>query len=444
MKCEEMRLTERKKRTHEEFVASIHEKMGDKYTILSNFIDYRTKILVKCNICQYEWEVRPDVLLRGACPGCSKIKRSKSEDTFRKEIFEIHGKKYDLIGKYLNYQTRVLMKCKECGKEWFVLPSNLISKKSGCPECSKKITSETHKIVHDEFIKELEMKISNKYTLLTQYVDSRTKVLVRCNVDGYEWLTLPGSLYKGICPKCGNKVRRTNEMFIDEVVQKYGDEYTVMSEFASARQKVKMRHNICGHEWGITPDKFLKQNRKCPRCFGNTLKGQEEFEGEVLQKYKDRYTVLGKYINSQTHLLVRCNRCENEWLITPDNLLRGYGCPACNVSKGEDKIKQSLSERNIQFKFQYTFKDLYGDYGKPLRFDFAIFENNELKCLIEYDGKLHYELGGIQTQEKFDLQKSYDEKKDRYCEENEIPLFRIPYWDEDNIPNIIGEILDNK
>lgn len=425
------------------FIKQVRDKFGDRYSILSSYINSRTKILVRCNICQHEWEVRPDVVMRGVCPGCNKLKRSKSQETFKEDIIKTHGDKYTLLGQCLNYSTKVLIKCNKCGYEWMVLPSNLIGRKSGCPECMKKVVSETKKLTHDDFIKELELKAPNRYTLLTQYIDSVTKISVRCNIDRYEWITLPGNLYKGVCTQCGKKVRRTNEMFVDEVKEKYGDEYAVLGEFISARRKVRIKHNTCGTEWDITPDKFLNQNRKCPKCYGHFLKGHQQFENDINTKYGDRYSILGEYVNSKTHLLVRCNRCNIEWMITPDNLLRGYGCPACNVSKGEDKIKEFLNKENIKFKFQYTFKDLYGEYGKPLRFDFAIFQNNKLKCLIEYDGKLHYELGGIQTQEKFDLQKSYDEKKNRYCENNNIQLYRIPYWDEDNIPNILEGIFKN-
>ncbi|MDF2884241.1 MAG: hypothetical protein K0R54_4808 [Clostridiaceae bacterium] len=40
---------------------------------------------------------------------------------------------------------------------------------------------------------------------------------MKCNIDEYEWEVEPYSLLRGTCPKCGNKVKRTNDMFIDEV-----------------------------------------------------------------------------------------------------------------------------------------------------------------------------------------------------------------------------------
>jgi len=425
-----------------EFSKKIEGLFGNRYTILGNYINSKTKILVRCNICHYEWEIIPYSLYKGPCPNCNKINRKKSKDDFLKELQNTHGKKYSLVGKYKAYSKKVLMECNTCGNKWEVLPGNLIGKKSGCPECSKKMVAESTRLTHKEFLEKLNKVQPNRYTLLTKYKNAKTKVLVKCNKDEYEWETLPGNLYKGICPECGNKAKRTNEIFINEVKDKYGDEYTPLSKFITARKKVKMKHSVCGHVWEITPDKFLMQDRKCPMCYGNNLKTQAQFINEVNDKHGDMYEILGEYINSKTHVLVRCNTCANEWLVTPDNLLRGYGCPACNFSKGEIEIQNYLQGKNIDYEIQYIFDDLIGNY-QPLRFDFAIIKNDELQLLIEYDGLQHYERAGYVTKDKFKIQQEYDLKKDKYCKENKIPLYRIPYWNEEHIPEIIENILKN-
>src|SRR5690554_7766054 len=46
------------------------------------------------------------------------------------------------------------------------------------------------------------------------------------------------------------------------------------------------------------------------------------------------------------------------------------------------------------FEIEYDkFPDLVSDFGNPLRFDFAVFEDNKktkIKMLIEYDGQQHF------------------------------------------------------
>lgn len=64
-----------------------------------------------------------------------------------------------------------------------------------------------------------------------------------------------------------------------------------------------------------------------------------------------------------------------------------------------------------------------------LRFDFAIFKNDELKCLIEFQGEQHiYSSNGFYSE---DLIK-HDEMKKEYCQKNDIPLYFLYYKEKQN------------
>ena len=72
------------------------------------------------------------------------------------------------------------------------------------------------------------------------------------------------------------------------------------------------------------------------------------------------------------------------------------------------------------------------DFNILSPFDCAIFNQETLLCLIEYDGEQHFKpiefFGG---EEAFQKQQERDQKKDEWCKENNIPLLRIPYTDYD-------------
>lgn len=56
------------------------------------------------------------------------------------------------------------------------------------------------------------------------------------------------------------------------------------------------------------------------------------------------------------------------------------------ASAGERKIHEYLTYGNLPFEEEYTFEDLVAPNGKHLRFDFAVFtDDDELDCLIEYN-----------------------------------------------------------
>lgn len=103
------------------------------------------------------------------------------------------------------------------------------------------------------------------------------------------------------------------------------------------------------------------------------------------------------------------------------------------MSRGEIKVKEILENAGLIFEQQYEFPDLASSSGKPLRFDFAVFDDDgELDFLIEYNGEQHYTaVNAYGGGKKLAQQKYNDTLKLRYCARKRIPLVIIPYYDYD-------------
>jgi hypothetical protein len=105
------------------------------------------------------------------------------------------------------------------------------------------------------------------------------------------------------------------------------------------------------------------------------------------------------------------------------------------ASRGEIKIHEILENAGLNFMEEYSFPDLVSSSGRPLRFDFAVLDDNgNLEFLIEYQGIQHYEAkskfggySGLRKQQYNDLQKR------EYCRKHNIILIAIPYIDEGRI-----------
>ena len=55
------------------------------------------------------------------------------------------------------------------------------------------------------------------------------------------------------------------------------------------------------------------------------------------------------------------------------------------ASRGEIKIEEILRQAELPFKMEYIFPDLRSPNGRPLRFDFVIFDDDGLiDFIIEY------------------------------------------------------------
>lgn len=100
-------------------------------------------------------------------------------------------------------------------------------------------------------------------------------------------------------------------------------------------------------------------------------------------------------------------------------------------SLGEEKIRKNLELLNINFIQEHIFNDLVSNNnGKP-RFDFYLPDYN---CCIEYDGIQHFiESHWNNIHNSLKERQQRDNLKTRYCQDNNIKLIRIPYWDYNKI-----------
>ena len=90
-------------------------------------------------------------------------------------------------------------------------------------------------------------------------------------------------------------------------------------------------------------------------------------------------------------------------------------------SNEETIVKEILNELNILFEKEYMVEiDGFNHY-----FDFAIFINNDI-VLIEMDGIFH--IKNICGKERLERSIKEEQKKNDYCFNNNIKLFRIPYF----------------
>ena len=125
-----------------------------------------------------------------------------------------------------------------------------------------------------------------------------------------------------------------------------------------------------------------------------------------------------------------CTKCGRRNVIIFGDYLRNGDTKSCGCinSVNESKICQMLNHLNIKYKQQQKFNDLSSTGGRAcdvLPFDIAVYNNDILLYLIEYDGIQHFERGHFN--DTFDITHQNDLLKNKYCFDHNIPLIRIPY-----------------
>lgn len=105
------------------------------------------------------------------------------------------------------------------------------------------------------------------------------------------------------------------------------------------------------------------------------------------------------------------------------------------ASRGEIKIEEILKEAELTFTMEYVFPELRSPNGRPLRFDFVVFDDDgKIDFIIEYQGKQHYEASSKFGGKRGLYQQQYnDNQKRRFCALHDFNLIEIPYTEENLI-----------
>ena len=236
----------------------------------------------------------------------------------------------------------------------------------------------------DKFKEEIYNLTRNEYKLISRYKGTNINVTFLHEKCQNTFDMTPHNFLSGQrCPICANisrrsKITKTNDQYIEDVRKLFGDEYTILGNYTKARDKILVKHNICGHLFNITAYKMLL--------------------------YKNP-----------------CHYCE-----TPTN--------------GEQRIINYLDKVMFgKYNYQKSFNDLLGVKGGKLSYDFYIPQYN---LLIEYQGEYHDGNVSIQTEEQLKIQKEHDRRKREYANSHGIDLLEIWYYDFDNIEKILKEKLN--
>lgn len=308
----------------------------------------------------------------------------------------------------------------------------------------------------EQFILEANNVHNNFYDYSkTNYINRNCKVIVICPTHG-NFFQRPADHLRGSgCPKCRRlelslSRRNDKEDFITKSKTKYGEGFDYSKViYINNKTEVELICNKHG-PFFVRPDIHLFSKSGCPKCKGEKTsnrcrKSKEQFIKDAIKIHGNQYDY-GKVNYIRNHFKVEIT-CKNHgsFYQTPNcHTIQKQGCPFCNKSKGETKIKNFLDSKQTKYITQKTFGDCRNNKSNKLyQFDFYI---PSLNLLIEFDGKQHYQKGGqfgskVIDEETFKDIVNRDRVKSNYAKSKNINLVRIKYTDFDKIENILEKLL---
>lgn len=293
----------------------------------------------------------------------------------------------------------------------------------------------------EEFERELSNTLGDTYKVLGNYINNHTKVEMYHSICNNTFLKLPKDALRGSgCPFCyGIKPALYNEQWVKEntpLPYHYINGFTTMSE------KCNFYCDNCKEIFQQSPRRLILDRIFGCNCSPNKKKTHDDFLQELGEDCLDEYMIIDEYINYNIKIHMRHKTCNTVFQITPDKFISRYNkkyCPVCyyKKSKGEVAISTYLTKNNISYETNFSFNDL-----PRKRFDFYLPKYN---ACIEYDGEQHFRAVDYFGGEKgfIDAQRR-DKEKNKYCIQNNIQLFRIPFVDLEHIEHILQGILVNR
>jgi superfamily II DNA or RNA helicase len=193
-----------------------------------------------------------------------------------------------------------------------------------------------------------------------EYVSIDTEIIIKCSEHG-EFRQSPYYHLKGKgCRKCSSfesakKRSKTKEQIVKEFTAKHGDRYNYSKvDYQGAHKKVIIICNDHG-EFSLTPSHHLR-GVGCAKCKGVKKLEQAAVIARFKEVWGNRYDyTLVDYFNNRKEIIIKCSD-HGVFQKSPDNHLRGQGCPECGRINTGNLLRKSNAQIILDFIAKHGYK----------------------------------------------------------------------------------------
>ena len=277
-----------------------------------------------------------------------------------------------------------------------------------------------------EFIEKANLTHNNLYDYsISEYTGTSNHIDIICKIHGCFKQSAYSHMNGQGCPYC-----KKNRIIVEDLLNKYRKIHNNKYDYSKVKY-TGCSENIeimCPIHGTFFQKAIYHQKHGCPKCGNVYRKNTTDFMSEAKIIHNGKYNYdKSIYVNNKTKLLIECVK-HGYFTQSPNSHLKGRGCPICKESTGEKIIRNYLQENKIVYEPQYKINNFLFDFYLP-----------EYNLIVEYDGIQHFQpisiFGG---EEQYQKQIIVDNKKNELCLLSRIKLLRIPYYEKNNIQNIIG------
>ena len=356
-----------KKKTTDRFIKEMQE-YNPHIEIIGKYQTALKPIRVRCKICGYEWNSKPNSLLRGTgCTNCVKKQTSFMEQfmliAFRTALSDslVLERNTDAIGLELDIYIPSLHLAIEPGS-WLYHESKV----SGI-DADKRKKCSLHKIrlitIYDTYPPNTEPPFKKDCYVyegfLNEYGFERIINLTQEIMEDYkigyadlDWKKIADEAYLA----CHYNA---HENFCKKLLERYPN-IEVLEQYKGSNIPILVNNKACCHSaWKARPYTLLK-GIGCPECArisnaSSRTRTHEQFMQKLIT-VNPNILVLSDYKKSTQRIKVQCKVCGHLWNPYAYTLLDGRGCPHCGAVQAAKKRNNSLAVKTTE----QFIKELHG------------------------------------------------------------------------------------
>ena len=463
------------------------EVVGDEFTFLDEYKGAAKKHRIRHNPCGVVFEVSPAAFF-------SRPVHAKCPEEFRERVRSLVGDEYVFQADYKGNSVPLPVLHIECGRTFGIRPKEfIVGQRCVCKSHLKSIYENYKDSLGEDY------ELVDGINSVNKSSDEVTLVHSPC---GTEFSVRASNLSQGYkpnrCPKCRPNKRKSTTQFKAEVYDLVGNSFDVLSGYSNRESRIGFRHNDCGNVFVREARRFL-ENPICSPCNANSESEKRilDWQSEIVEKFSANFKI--EYLTDgevprvlATHrecdvsieqslsgfdgICAHCSaeeryknnvmsrlgsdydfirfthrpelslpyqrgvelkhlECGHVYETSYSKIMEGSKCPNCVYSRGEKAVADVLDSLSIEYTREHSF-----EYLGRKRFDFFI---PSLNIAIEYDGEQHYKsIDAWGGEEYLESIRQSDALKNDFCDYMGIDLLRIPYWEFDNIDEIVTNFID--
>lgn len=257
---------------------------NNKYTYLGIIKGQgRTKINILCD-CGHNFTQSVNMHIDHG-RGCKKCNQSPpyTYDILVEKGKATHGDDYDysscLLLDKIRSDTKIPIKCNECGLLFYQILQAHINSRQGCPSCAGNIP-----YTYDVLIKKAKMKHGDKYdysSISPDYkLSAKIKIEIKCNECLYIFTqNISHHVNRGDgCPRCSNSIPYNYDVLVAKGLKVHGMKYDYSNnkklEKISVNTEISIICNKCKYVFNQIVNNHINDQNGCTRC--KFYKGEEK------------------------------------------------------------------------------------------------------------------------------------------------------------------------